>query len=198
MANATNKRQSHGLTLPQSSNRHDSVVSNILSSLATLDETAQLQWIQETSRQVDNERAFQRRENGPTNGTSGIRYERYDGDQDEPLHAPITGVGYRDRGRAGSYNVAAPSPAVPMGRGSKQGFFRRFMGIGPKISLEGDLLIATHQPKPNVLVKSTSSVQSHHFFFYFFYFLTHDRCEKYESQLVRPRLSRHPKNRVRI
>ena len=160
MANATSKRQSHGLTLPQSSSHHDSVVSNILSSLATLDETAQLHWIQETSRQVDSERAYQReRENDFINGNSGIPHERYDGEQEDPMHVPITGVGYRDRGRSGTYSIAAPSPAVPMGRTSKQGFFRRFMGIGPKIPIEGDLLLATHQPKSNVLLKSTGSVQ---------------------------------------
>src|SRR5271155_2416151 len=144
MTSATNKRQSHGLTLPQSPDSRESVVSNILSSLATLDETAQLQWIQETSRQVDHERAYQRTQN-TSNGNVVTRHEQYDahnGEQtDKPL-SPTTGVGYRDRSRNGSFGLvttSAPSPAVPMGRPSKQGFFRRFMGIGPKMAMETDV-----------------------------------------------------------
>jgi hypothetical protein len=130
--------------------------------LATLDETAQLQWIQETSRQVDNERAYQRKQNG-VNGDSGNVYDRYDGimEPDEgDVQLPITGVGYRERGRDGSYGIAtapAPSPAVPMGRSTKQGFFRRFMGIGPKVPIDSDLVMATQQPRK--LIKNSSSVQ---------------------------------------
>lgn len=162
MTNAMNKRQSSGLTLPQSSDDRNFVVSNILTSLATLDETAQLQWIQETSRQVDNERAYQRRENG-VNGNSGKNHHRYDqnGEPDAGLvPLEIAGVGYKERGRDGSYGIAtvpAPSPAVPMGRPSKQGFFRRFMGIGPKVPIDSDIMIAAQQPRK--LVKTTNSVQ---------------------------------------
>jgi len=164
MTNAMNKRQSHGLTLPQTADGRDSVVSNILTSLATLDETAQLHWIQETSRQVDHEREYQRRENGVVNGNN-TGYDRYEGirELDEPVELP--GVGYRDRGRATAGKkdqfgaittvAAAPSPAVPMGRPSKQGFFRRFMGIGPKVPIESEILIST----PKVLLKNTSSAQ---------------------------------------
>ena len=157
-----NKRQSHGLSLPQSSDTRDSVVSNILSSLATLDETAQLQWIQETSRQVDHERAYQRRENGKKSN-SGTRYDRYDGNpetEDDVVQVPMTGVGYKEReARNGSFGIVtapAPSPAVPMGRPCKQGFFRRFMGIGPKVSIDNDLFISTREPK--YPVKSSSSI----------------------------------------
>lgn len=158
------RRQSHGLTLPQSSSSPDNVVSNILSSLATLDETAQLQWIQETSRQVDHERAYQREEN-LRNGNGVARYERNNGEskQEEGLTAPTPAVGYRDRSRNGSFNSlmnSAPSPAVPMGRPTKQGFFRRFMGLGPKVPIEEDLLISTQQPKG--LGKSPSSVHVCH------------------------------------
>jgi len=159
-----NKRQSHGLTLPRSSTAPDNVVSNILSSLATLDETAQLQWIQETSRQVDHERAYQREEYVRTaNGVAG--HERSDGHsrQEEGLTAPLPSVGYRDRSRNGSFNSllsSAPSPAVPMGRTTKQGFFRRFMGFGPKVPIEDDLLITSQQPKG--LGKSPSSVHVRH------------------------------------
>jgi hypothetical protein len=159
-----NRRQSHGLTLPQSSTAPDNVVSNILSSLATLDETAQLHWIQETSRQVDHERAYQREETVRTsNGFA--RHERSDGysRQEEGLTAPLPAVGYRDRARNGSFNSllhSAPSPAVPMGRPTKQGFFRRFMGLGPKVPIEDDLLISTQQPKG--LGKSPSSVHVSH------------------------------------
>jgi len=160
MTNVTNKRQSHGLTLPQPS---DSVVSNILTSLATLDETAQLQWIQETSRQVDNERAYQRKQNG-INGDAGNVFDRYDGivEPDEgDVKLPITGVGYRERDREGSYGIAtapAPSPAVPMGRPTKQGFFRRFMGIGPKVPIDSDIVLAAQQPRK--LIKNSSSTQA--------------------------------------
>lgn len=158
------KRESHGLTLPQSSSAPDNVVTNILSSLATLDETAQLQWVQETSRQVDYERAYQREEN-LRNGNGVARYERSNGDSglSEGLTAPTPAVGYRDRSRNGSFNSlisSAPSPAVPMGRPTKQGFFRRFMGFGPKVPIEDDLLITTQQPKS--LGKSPSSVHVCH------------------------------------
>jgi len=139
-------RQSYGLTLPEPSETRDSVVSNILSSLATLDETAQLQWIQETSRQVDSERAFQRRDSSAAN--------RYDGrrSDDDVLQVPMLGVGYKDRSAANSLGIlhAAPCPAVPMGRTTKQGFFKRFIGIGQRVQIESDLLISTQQPKqPN-------------------------------------------------
>jgi hypothetical protein len=154
-----NRRQSHGLTLPQSPSAPDNVVSNILSSLATLDETAQLQWIQETSRQVDHERAYQREET-VRNGNGASRNGRHDSfsGQEESETAPIPVVGYRDRSRNGSFNglFPAPAPSVPMGRTTKQGFFRRFMGFGPKVPIEDDLLIATKQPKG--LGKSPSSV----------------------------------------
>lgn len=76
------------------------------------------------------------------------------------MHVPIGGVGYRDRHPNGSFSIvaaSAPSPAVPMGRPSKQGFFRRFMGIGPKLPLESDLLISTQRPK--YAVKNASSIQ---------------------------------------
>jgi hypothetical protein len=159
-----NKRQSHGLSLPLPDTR-DSVVSNILSSLATLDETAQLQWIQETSRQVDHERAYQRKGNG-THGNSGTRYDRYDENpepEDDVVQVPMTGVGYRERGALnGSFGIVtapAPSPAVPMGRPCKQGFFRRFMGIGPKVSVDNnDLMISTQEHKHPVN-NSSSIVQ---------------------------------------
>lgn len=146
MAAAKNKRISHGLTLPQTGNAPDSVVNNILSSLATLDETAQMQWIQETSRQVDLERAYQRQENG---GASP--YDRYDENHDPAMQMPVTGVGYRGRGTRNPaalpfVNPAAPSPAIPMGRSSKGGFFRRFMGIGPKVPIDNDLIVSTQQP----------------------------------------------------
>jgi hypothetical protein len=152
-ASATNKRLSHGLTLPQASTSgRDCVVNNILSSLATLDETAQLHWVQETSRQVDHERLYQR---------TGTRYEEYDDNNDDmTVAAPVTGVGYRKRG-SGSFTrvpFSAPSPAVPMGRPSKQGFFRRFMGIGPKVPVESEVLISPH-PKRNVLVKNSHAMQ---------------------------------------
>jgi len=155
---ATNNRQSYGLTLPPPADSRDSVVSNILSSLATLDETAQLQWIQETSRQVDSERAYQRRENG---GASAGRKEYYNGVHGhlENGQAPPPRAGYRDRVTNGSFSGAAPSPAVPMGRSSKQGFFRRFMGIGPKVQVDEDLLIATQQPRDTM--KSLGGVQVH-------------------------------------
>ena len=154
----TNNRQSYGLTLPPPADSRDSVVSNILSSLATLDETAQLQWIQETSRQVDSERAYQRRENG---GASAGRQEYYNGVH-RPLEngqAPTPRAGYRDRARNGSFSAPAPSPAVPMGRPSKQGFFRRFMGIGPKVPIEEDLLIVTQQPRD--VMKSLGAMPVH-------------------------------------
>ena len=156
------KRQSHGLNLPQTSDTRDSVVSNILSSLATLDETAQLQWIQETSRQVDHERAYQRRESG-AHGNSKTRYDGYDGNpkpENDEVQVPMTGVGYRERGgRNGTFGIVAapaPSPAVPMGRPCKQGFFRRFMGIGPKVSIDNDLLVSTQEPQHPV--ESSSSI----------------------------------------
>lgn len=162
---AMTKRQSYGLTLPQPSDTRESVVSNILTSLATLDETAQLQWIQETSRQVDKERAYQRREIGGISGDSRNRQNRYNGTEEDEdrvtTQVPVmTGVGYRERGIDGSYGIAtipAPSPAVPMGRTSKQGFFRRFMGIGPKVPIDSDILLAAQQPRK--LVKNSSSVQ---------------------------------------
>lgn len=160
MTSAKN-RQSYGLTLPPPADSRDSVVSNILSSLATLDETAQLQWIQETSRQVDSERAYQRRENGGFNGNSP--HDNYSNGLNGPLFengiSPTPGAGYRERVRNGSFSIPAPSPAVPMGRPAKQGFFKRFMGIGPKVPIEGDLLISTQQPK--YMVKSTGTVQVH-------------------------------------
>ena len=155
MKNVMKKRQSHGLNLPQPSDARDSVVSNILSSLATLDETAQLQWIQQTSRQVDHERAYQKRENG--GGVVGGRvhvngYDQYDGNGDseyEEVHMPMTGVGYRRKRvtntSLGIITPVAPSPAVPMGRPCKR-FFRKFMGIGPKVAIENDLLISTQPP----------------------------------------------------
>lgn len=156
------KRQSHGLSLPPVSDTRDSVVSNILSSLATLDETAQLQWIQETSRQVDHERAYQRRENG-THGNSETRYDRYNGNpepEDDAAQVPMTGVGYREKGaRSGSLGIVAapaPSPAVPMGRPCRQGFFRRFMGIGPKVSIDNDLLTSTQESQ--YPVKTSNSI----------------------------------------
>jgi hypothetical protein len=134
-------RQSYGLTLPEPSDTRDSVVSNILSSLATLDETAQLQWVHETSRQVENERAFQRREGAPRDHYNGRRSD------DDAL--PMFGVGYKDRSPANSLGIihSAPSPAVPMGRTTKQGFFKRFIGIGQRVQIESDLLISTNQPK---------------------------------------------------
>lgn len=164
-------RQSYGLTLPPPADSRDSVVSNILSSLATLDETAQLQWIQETSRQVDSERAYQRRENssqrrenGGGTGYSSAGRQQQDGynalNQGHALEngmSPTPAAGYRDRARNGSLSIPAPSPAVPMGRPAKQGFFRRFMGIGPKVPIEGDLLIATQQP--TYIAKSPSTIQ---------------------------------------
>jgi len=147
------KRISHGLTLPQSGDGRDSVVNNILSSLATLDETAQMQWVQETSRQVDLEQAFQRRENGSSSG-----YERFGENDETTLQMPVMGVGYRDRATRSNMalpfvNPVAPSPAIPMGRSSKGGFFRRFMGIGPKVPIQNDLMISTRQPpyKPQVV-----------------------------------------------
>jgi hypothetical protein len=162
MTNSANKRQSHGLTLPQSSDSRDSVVSNIISSLATLDETAQLQWVQETSRKVDHERAYQRKEND-NNHMNLYERGRYDGydDSEDITQAPVTGVGYRERQSNGSLNIplAAPSPAVPMGRPSKQGFFRRFMGIGPKVPIESEVLIGSTHYKPRVLVKNSHSAQ---------------------------------------
>jgi hypothetical protein len=156
MTSAKN-RQSYGLTLPPPADSRDSVVSNILSSLATLDETAQLQWIQETSRQVDSERAYQRRENGNSTGRQHDNYNN--GPLLENGTAATPGAGYRDRARNGSFSIPAPSPAVPMGRPAKQGFFKRFMGIGPKVPIEGDLLISTQQPK--YMVKSNGTVQVH-------------------------------------
>lgn len=154
---AKNKRISHGLTLPQSGDARDSVVNNILSSLATLDETAQMQWIQETSRQVDRGRAYQRQENG-----AALAYDRCDEYGEPALQIPVTGVGYRDRGTRNApafsfVNPAAPSPAIPMGRSSKGGFFRRFMGIGPKMPIDNDLMISTQQP--NYKTKVVASVQ---------------------------------------
>jgi len=153
MSTAKKKRISHGLTLPQSGDARDSVVNNILSSLATLDETAQMQWVQETSRQVDLEQAFQQRENGSASG-----YELFDENDETILQLPVTGVGYRDRATRNNsalpfVNPAAPSPAIPMGRSSKGGFFRRFMGIGPKVPIQNDLMISTRQPsyKPQVV-----------------------------------------------
>jgi len=115
MTSAKN-RQSYGLTLPPPADSRDSVVSNILSSLATLDETAQLQWIQETSRQVDSERAYQRRENGGFNGNStGRQHDNYNnGPLLENGMAPTPGAGYRERARNGSLSIPAPSPSVPM------------------------------------------------------------------------------------
>jgi hypothetical protein len=152
MTSAKN-RQSYGLTLPPPADSRDSVVSNILSSLATLDETAQLQWIQETSRQVDSERAYQRRENG---NSTGRQHDNYN---NGPLleNGISPSAGYRERARNGSLSIPAPSPAVPMGRPAKQGFFKRFMGIGPKVPIEGDLLISTQQPK--YMVKTTGTIQ---------------------------------------
>jgi len=154
-----NRRESHGLTLPQSPSAPDNVVSNILSSLATLDETAQLHWIQETSRQVDYERAYQREEIIRTsNGV--LRNGRHDcfTREEESETAPIPVVGYRNRSRNGSFNglFSAPTPSIPMGRSTKQGFFRRFMGFGPKAPIEDDLLITTQQPK--IPSKNPSSV----------------------------------------
>ena len=177
MTTAASKRVSHGLTLPQTLDSRDSVVNNILSSLATLDETTQLQWIQETSRQVDNERAYQRRiESERNNSIEQPRYDRHDTlrDYNTDSPAPVTGVGYRERGRNGSFtatvhNSSAPTPTVPMGRPTKPGFFRRFMGIGPKVPLEGDLVIATHSQKSNVLVKTNNSAHV---------------CSKVECQLI--------------
>jgi hypothetical protein len=159
----SNKRQSHGLTLPQSSSSRDSVVSNILNSLATLDETAHLQWIKETSRQVDGEREFQRREDASgstsvarrTTGSSRhpALYIKED-IPEEPDYAAPGGVGYRHTRKNGSVSipadlipVAAPSPTVPMGRPAKGGFFRRFMGFGPKVATEDDLVLASPPPK---------------------------------------------------
>ena len=155
---SSKNRQSYGLTLPYSDGR-DSVVGNILSSLATLDETAQLQWIQETSRQVDNERAYQRRESVGSGylASRNRQYGRRHSDDISPV--PITGVGYKDRGVNGSFsiiNTSAPSPAVPMGRPTRQGFFRRFMGIGPRIQIENDVIL-TQQPKPSM--KTATSVR---------------------------------------
>lgn len=158
MTSAKN-RQSYGLTLPPPADSRDSVVSNILSSLATLDETAQLQWIQETSRQVDSERAYQRRENGNSTGRQHDNFNNngLNGPLLENGISPTPGAGYRERARNGSFSIPAPSPAVPMGRPAKQGFFKRFMGIGPKVPIEGDLLISTQQPK--YMVKTTSTIQ---------------------------------------
>jgi hypothetical protein len=165
-----NKRQSYGLTLPKSPSVPDSVVSNILSSLATLDETAKIHRIEETSRQVDYERAYQREEN--TRNSNGYTRERYGGhsrqhSRQQSMTDPLPSVGYRDRSRDrsrnGSFtvlNTSAPSPSVPMGvpvgRPAKQGFFRRFMGMGPKVPTESDLLITT---QPNVLRKTQNNVQ---------------------------------------
>jgi hypothetical protein len=134
-------RQSYGLTLPEPNETRDSVVSNILSSLATLDETAQLQWVQETSRQVDCERAFQRRD-------SAAR-DHYDGRRSDDDALQLPSIGYKDRSAANSLGAlhAAPAPAVPMGRSTKQGFFKRFIGIGQRVQIESDLLVSTHQPK---------------------------------------------------
>jgi len=153
----TNKRQSHGLTLPQSSGSRDSVVSNILSSLATLDETAQLQWIQETSRQVDHERDYQRTQHHNHHGNGITRHTKKEHPDipEEVDSAPTTGVGYRHAGRNGSITLlpgnlipeSAPAPAVPMGRTSKQGFFRRFMGFGPKVPIEDELIVTSPTPK---------------------------------------------------
>lgn len=143
-----NKRQSHGLTLPPTPNSGDSVVGNILSSLATLDETAQLHWISDTSRQVDNERAYQRTENA-SNGAR--REDWHDGRYDD-----TNGFAIRERSESFSVlSVPAPSPAVAMGRPAKQGFFRRFMGIGPKVPIEVDIV----PPKRSVLVKNPGNVQ---------------------------------------
>jgi hypothetical protein len=152
MNSYTDKRQSHGLTLPQTPNSGDSVVGNILSSLATLDETAQLHWISDTSRQVDNERAYQRHENS-SNETRVTRQEVYDRSYDDP-----SPTGYRGHGRSESFDItsiSAPSPAVAMGRPAKQGFFRRFMGIGPKVPIEVDII----PPKSRVLIKSSNNSQ---------------------------------------
>jgi len=154
----TNKRQSHGLTLPRTAGTRDSVVSNILSSLATLDQTAQIQWVQETSRQVDYERDHQRRENRHHHGNGVTRHPKYQHQDipEESDYAPTSGVGYKHRAAGdstitvlpgGLMNEAAPSPSVPMGRPSKQGFFRRFMGFGPKVPIEEDLLITSLPPK---------------------------------------------------
>lgn len=148
------------MTLPLSPSAPDNVVSNILSSLATLDETAQLHWIQETSRQVDHERAYQREEiirnsNGISRNGRHDSFSREEGSET----AAIPVVGYRDRSRNGSFNglFSAPTPSVPMGRSTKQGFFRRFMGFGPKVPIEDDLLITTQQPKTSS--KNPSSVR---------------------------------------
>src|SRR5437763_10224485 len=153
-----NRRQSHGLTLPQSPSAPDNVVSNILSSLATLDETAQLHWIQETSRQVDHERAYQREEIIRTsNGVSrNGRHDSFSKEASETAAIPV--VGYRNRSRNGSFNglFSAPTPSIPMGRSTKQGFFRRFMGFGSKEPSEDDLLITTKKPK--IPSKNPSSV----------------------------------------
>lgn len=152
-----NKRLSHGLTLPPSSENRESVVTNILTSLATLDETAQLQWIQETSRQVDHDRTWQRQENG-VNGNSKTLHDHNDDHRDSDQETPITGVGYRRRN--GSFSLlgsSAPSPAVPMGRPAKQGFFRRFMGIGPKMPIESEVVITAHHGRR--LVKGQNSVR---------------------------------------
>jgi hypothetical protein len=160
-----NKRQSHGLTLPQSAGSRDSVVTNILSSLATLDQTAQIQWVEETSRRVDYERDHQRREMRHANGiTRHPKYEHQD-IPEEGNYAPTIGVGYRHGNRSNSITrlsgtietESAPSPSVPMGRPSKQGFFRRFMGLGPKVPIEDDLLITSLPPKK--LVKQPLSGQ---------------------------------------
>jgi hypothetical protein len=157
MASVKNKRISHGLTLPQSGDGRDSVVNNILSSLATLDETAQLQWVQETSRQVDLEREYQRHES-----LVAASLNHYNENDETVLQMPVTGVGYRGRGSGNTpvlpfANPAAPSPAIPMGRSSKGGFFRRFMGIGPKVPIENDLMISTKQPGYNP--KAVASAQ---------------------------------------
>jgi hypothetical protein len=174
MSTYENKRQSHGLTLPATPRSGDSVVGNILSSLATLDETAQLHWISDTSRQVDNERAYQRYEQS-ANGDRVPREDVYDRTYDEN--------GYSVRGRSESLSVmsvAAPSPAVAMGRPAKQGFFRRFMGIGPKVPIEVDIIPPS---KPRVLVKNSSNVQVRTA-----WVLLIDRCARFKRRKRYPSL----------
>jgi len=153
---AAKKRQSHGLTLPQNpSNSRDSVVSNIISSLATLDETSQLHWISETSRQVDNERAYQRQES-MSNGNGKEWYER--SRMDDGLDTTMRRGYSSDRERSASFGLhtPAPTPSIAMGRPAKQGFFRRFMGMGPKVPIDPDILPPKREPK--VLIKNQSAV----------------------------------------
>ena len=129
-------RQSYGLTLPPPADSRDSVVSNILSSLATLDETAQLQWIQETSRQVDSERAAyqrrenssQRRENGGGTGHSSAGRQQQDGYNAlnhghglENGMSPTPAAGYRDRARNGSFQHSGPESCCADGTACETG-----------------------------------------------------------------------------